>query len=300
MANKYAKHYELLIAKAKARGGVEGYSEIHHIVPRSMGGADVPENIAELTGREHYVAHLLLHKMNPDHAGMAMAVLMMTGRGEYTGRTYELLKRSTARVVGEKTGDALRGRPKSEDHKAKMSAAAFNRDAEHLEKIAEANRGRKNTSESKARMSKAALNRSPEAKRNVAIAARDPERRAKLSAALKGKSHEVTEETRQKISQTMKGKKPANLVTVTCPHCGKQGNLPVMKQWHFDNCGKGMSEERKQRIREKKLGTTHSGGAKISAALTGYKRPRIECPHCGKVGANGLMKRWHFDNCKQR
>lgn len=27
-------------------------------------------------------------------------------------------------------------------------------------------------------------------------------------------------------------------------------------------------------------------------------RTKIECPHCGKKGDNGNMKRWHFDNCK--
>lgn len=25
---------------------------------------------------------------------------------------------------------------------------------------------------------------------------------------------------------------------------------------------------------------------------------QIKCPHCGKVGANSNMKRWHFDKCK--
>ena len=32
----------------------------------------------------------------------------------------------------------------------------------------------------------------------------------------------------------------------------------------------------------------------------GKKRKRVECPHCGKVGGNGLMQRWHFDNCKHK
>lgn len=27
--------------------------------------------------------------------------------------------------------------------------------------------------------------------------------------------------------------------------------------------------------------------------------PKIECPHCGKIGNLGPMKRWHFDNCKE-
>ena len=37
---------------------------------------------------------------------------------------------------------------------------------------------------------------------------------------------------------------------------------------------------------------------KISSKLTGLKRPTGECPHCGKIGAISLLKRWHYDNCK--
>ena len=36
----------------------------------------------------------------------------------------------------------------------------------------------------------------------------------------------------------------------------------------------------------------------ISNYRKGTPRPKIECPHCGKVGGEGVMKRWHFDNCK--
>ena len=25
-----------------------------------------------------------------------------------------------------------------------------------------------------------------------------------------------------------------------------------------------------------------------------------ECPHCGKIGHGGVMKRWHLDNCKHK
>lgn len=39
---------------------------------------------------------------------------------------------------------------------------------------------------------------------------------------------------------------------------------------------------------------------KISKSLTGLKRPRGECPHCGKDGAISLLKRWHFNNCKKK
>lgn len=28
------------------------------------------------------------------------------------------------------------------------------------------------------------------------------------------------------------------------------------------------------------------------------RREKIKCPHCGKIGDPGPMKRWHFKNCK--
>lgn len=32
--------------------------------------------------------------------------------------------------------------------------------------------------------------------------------------------------------------------------------------------------------------------------MTGYKHPKITCPHCGFVGGATSTKRWHFDRCK--
>jgi group I intron endonuclease len=34
--------------------------------------------------------------------------------------------------------------------------------------------------------------------------------------------------------------------------------------------------------------------------LVGRKQPKSICPHCTKVGGSGTMKRWHFDNCKEK
>lgn len=60
----YQRQYDLLIAKARARGKVNGYSESHHVVPRACGGSDAKENLVDLTFREHYVAHWLLAKIH--------------------------------------------------------------------------------------------------------------------------------------------------------------------------------------------------------------------------------------------
>lgn len=42
------------------------YAEKHHIIPKSEGGLDEPDNLVNLTAREHYVAHLLLAKIYKD------------------------------------------------------------------------------------------------------------------------------------------------------------------------------------------------------------------------------------------
>jgi hypothetical protein len=60
---KYEKIYKQLIDKRKLNPIVKGYKERHHILPKSLGGLDTKENIVTLTGREHWVAHLLLHKI---------------------------------------------------------------------------------------------------------------------------------------------------------------------------------------------------------------------------------------------
>lgn len=29
-------------------------------------------------------------------------------------------------------------------------------------------------------------------------------------------------------------------------------------------------------------------------------QPKVQCPHCGKIGGNGIMHRYHFDRCKSK
>lgn len=63
-SNKYQKWYDALILRGRLRNRPNGYTERHHIIPRCFGGPDSPDNIVRLTGREHYVAHLLLYQMS--------------------------------------------------------------------------------------------------------------------------------------------------------------------------------------------------------------------------------------------
>lgn len=44
----------------------------------------------------------------------------------------------------------------------------------------------------------------------------------------------------------------------------------------------------------------HNKGKPNPHAKTDQMNISVECPHCGKSGGLGAMKRWHFDNCKNR
>ena len=39
---------------------------------------------------------------------------------------------------------------------------------------------------------------------------------------------------------------------------------------------------------------------KMSESRRGKFYEKVECPHCGKIGGGSPMKRYHFDNCKQK
>lgn len=80
----YKKIYDALVARAKPRGlnknSVDFYSEIHHIVPKSIGGTDNPNNLVMFTGREHFIAHMLLWKTYPEDISLMRAAFMMSSR----------------------------------------------------------------------------------------------------------------------------------------------------------------------------------------------------------------------------
>lgn len=103
--NKYTRWYWKLISAAMRRDNVMS-GEQHHIVPKSLGGNDSRDNIARLTTREHYIAHLLLLKMcdKPEHRrSMAFAFFRMrSSNGESRrspSRLYELHRKNAIAAV---------------------------------------------------------------------------------------------------------------------------------------------------------------------------------------------------------
>lgn len=76
------KQYYELIEVGKTRvisDGDDEYYEKHHILPKSLGGTNDPENLVVLTYTEHVLAHMLLHTIHPNDFKMAMAFSLMCG-----------------------------------------------------------------------------------------------------------------------------------------------------------------------------------------------------------------------------
>lgn len=62
-SHKYIRWYISLIRKAKSRSSLNTYYEKHHVFPRCIFTHKSNKNIANLTAREHFIAHKLLAKI---------------------------------------------------------------------------------------------------------------------------------------------------------------------------------------------------------------------------------------------
>lgn len=99
LQNKYTKWYNSIIFKAQNRN-ISGYTENHHILPKSLGGTDNKSNLVRLTAREHFICHLLLLKMvsGQEKIKMANALMMFKVSSKnqqryiLTNRQYEKIK----------------------------------------------------------------------------------------------------------------------------------------------------------------------------------------------------------------
>lgn len=89
----YNKIYTNIISN-RQKNPYNGYTERHHILPKSLGGSDDKGNLVSLTAREHYICHLLLTKMYFDENSknkMIHAFFMMcNAKADNQERTYKI------------------------------------------------------------------------------------------------------------------------------------------------------------------------------------------------------------------
>jgi hypothetical protein len=201
LQNKYTSYYYNIINASKASPS-QGYTEKHHIIPKSLGGSNDPSNLVRLTARQHYVCHLLLTKMLPESQNQkkllhAFSAFLMRAsptnkREKITSKQYEMLRKARS--------ESAKG------HKPNL--------------------GHKRTVESK-------KNQSNTMKQKYA-SGHHPLK------GLSYEEKYGIEEAQARCNK-LKGPRRPRLVkrimpTVECPHCFKVGGAGNMKRYHFDNC----------------------------------------------------------------
>lgn len=204
----YQKIYNNLIDRAIRRVS-KGYVEKHHITPRCLGGTDAKENIVNLYPEEHYLAHLLLCKINTGNSKLLYAAMNMTSgsminNGKRNNKAYGWLRRQYAESM---SGDNNPSRlnPNLQKEAAKKRAGQ-KRTEETKAKMSLAQKGKKLTEEHKLKLSEAAKNRPS-----------------------------ISDETRQKLSSKSKGK--------IGPWAGKTVPLELVAKRAAANRGRKDSDE---------------------------------------------------------
>lgn len=127
LQNKYSKIYLKIIEKAilsnRSRTKNE-YFENHHIIPKSIGGLDLKENLVLLTFREHYICHWLLIKFTNGDINkhkMILAFWLMNNRNKKNNNSYTYKKTKELLIknlIGKKYSDEFK-KKLSDAHKGK-------------------------------------------------------------------------------------------------------------------------------------------------------------------------------------
>jgi hypothetical protein len=203
--NKYYSWYYSIINSAKVRL-TEGYAEEHHIIPKSLGGSDSPDNLVKLTAREHFICHWLLTKcVEKNVEKMKYALWLMTTtenslqeRYKITPKKYEIIKKSLASTFSKQHT----GRKMSEETKRKISETRKKKFAAGELEIKVYDSTREKLSKIKT-----GTKRSQETKEKIGLAHKgktlSEEQKKYLSSLYKGKPRNDPE-FKEKLSMTLK------------------------------------------------------------------------------------------------
>lgn len=155
------------------------YYEMHHIIPRSLGGDNRVDNLVLLTPKEHFICHLLLTKMVPEEHRLKMVYALNITLGTNFPKATSSLYTSIRKAVADGVSHHMKGKKKSKDHIAKIQAArvGFKHTTETKQTMSESRRGRTMSVEERQKRSNALKGRK-----------QTPEHLAKLSAARKGRT----------------------------------------------------------------------------------------------------------------
>ena len=225
----------------------DGTLEQHHIIPRSLGGSDLDDNLVLLTPREHFIAHWLLYKMHvgQNKAKMAYAFFRMCSNNTnqkrlITARQYDIAKtamqnsckginhpRYSKKLWSDEQKQAISDRQMGEKNtmygkspwNKGIKGVCYHSD-ETKQKLREQRLNKPRSEETKLKISQSHIGKS-----------KSESHKEKLRLANLGKTR--SQESIDKTANALRGKKHQ---IITCPYCNKTGGAIAMYRWHFDNC----------------------------------------------------------------
>ena len=222
----YQMHYDKLMTKAFERMiPKEIYSERHHVIPTCLGGINNKNNIVRLLPREHFIAHLLLHKIHPDNSKLSYSLWMMCNGNKkdkrnykISGRIYEEVRKAFVKILKERE-PTFKGKKHTNESNIKNRESHIGKPGTWI--------GKTHTEDSKMKM------------RDRKVGIPIPENIKKnMSQASMGKSK--SEEHKKNISKAKLGEKNPmfgkKAKRVICPHCSKEVAINLANKLHFDNC----------------------------------------------------------------
>jgi hypothetical protein len=295
----YQKIYNILISKAKGRCQVDGeYYERHHIIPRSMEGSNLKENIVLLTAKEHYVAHHLLwriHKIPPmAHAFWMMSTTRLNNsRFKISAVSYAIARKAAVESMIKKMSDpgvkeairrGLLGHPVSDETRRKISFALKGRPADPnvVARRSNSNRGkRKGKTWEELFGHEVALKMKDHFRSLYSGRTLSEDHRKNISKGLQGRL--VSTSVREKISKANQGRKRSN-----------ESRLRMSQS----KIGRTMDEDTKEKISKSLTGSSKSdhtraliSEARKGMCFTNEHKMKLSQSHKGLIQSDETKKK---------
>lgn len=239
----YRKIHDRIIEKRRLFPLDENeYGEIHHILPKSLGGSNSTENLIRLSAKEHFVIHLLLIRIFPIGSIERGKMLYAMKRMRYGNKAQRELKNSSRmyeyhrKEISEVMSKKHLGKPKTIEHRQRISQAKTGKSRNDLDRY------RKTTLE---------LWKDPEyaKKQSEAKIGKQLSESHRKAISKSRSSSPRSEETKAKISQTKLANRLANPDSFDrhqeCVYCGKKTNAANIARYHNEKCKYRFHNEKK-------------------------------------------------------
>lgn len=228
----YKKHYDKLMEFRLNNPPQNVYTELHHIIPKCMGGSDEKDNLVRLTAREHYLAHALLFKHYKTsklaHAWFCMLRFDRNQERFFTARQYEMARKAhsnTLKITMKGEGNSFYGKTHSEETKTLLSERnkewhKHNKKAEDIienwvDKVAS----------------------KPASEKQKQVVSDLGKNKITLKNIITGECVRVDKSLKTDYDSNI-WKNPAAIhqKREKCIHCGVESVAGNIKRWHNDNC----------------------------------------------------------------